>query len=225
MNSTIPELAKQDYSWFFNSANSWIGFVSGAVVILGVIGYLLTKPRSTQSIEDDWYHFTRRLQITIINIELKFANNPLFRSFKLFSYNGEGEFDVSGHIIPLPNNIYEKKKKNECIVEVHVKEKSLLKHNTVSKLKIVLERKKDDYAEKISHEFSSDKVVVTNSNDIPVRNYKILLPSHLTKNNIENLEKDSRVDDVFEEDGKQYMTIKEINRKTVSGTHKEIFRF
>jgi len=224
-NLPVSHLSPADYSWLFNATNGWLGLISSAIIILGILGYILTKPHSTQSIEEDYYHFTRKLQITTINLELKFANNPLFKSFKLFSYDGEGGFSVSGHIIPLPDNIYEKKEKGEGIIEVHVKEKSLLKHNTVSNLKIVLERKKEEFAEKIKPEFSNDKLVVTNSNDIPVKNYKIELPTYLTQKNIENLEKDPRVDEVFPENGKQYVTIKEISRKTVSVVHVEIFKF
>ncbi|MGI0086468.1 MAG: hypothetical protein ACREBI_00700 [Nitrosotalea sp.] len=224
-NPLVSHLQPPDYSWLFNSANSFLTLVSSAVIVGGVFVYLLTRPRSTQSIEDDYYHFTQRLQITTINLELKFANNPLFRSFKLFSYNGNGKFEVSGHIVPLPSNIYEEKKKGDDITEVRVNEKSLLKHNTVSKLRVVLERKRDDRATKINPEFSHDRIAVINSNDIPVKNYKIELPDKLTQNNRENLEKDPRVDEVFPEGDKWYMTIKEVKEKTLSEAHREVFRF
>jgi|APSaa5957512535_1039671.scaffolds.fasta_scaffold03661_3 hypothetical protein len=224
----IPDITRFfinfDYTIIGNSVNSIFG-VLGVGAIISIITILKTRPNVHHKTTDDFFHYVHNTRITHLDLELKFANNPLFKKFKLFTYpKPQGTFVVGGLLVPIPDNIYDEKL-NADTIEVHVKEKSILKHNRTTHLKVELVRTDQNLQGGITHDIVGNKITVINKNEIPVKFYKIKLPANIPTEKIEELKTKSIVDEIYPEDGDMYMALNEISGKGTSTNNETVIRF
>ncbi len=210
-----------------NDPNSQYQFPLGDVgiiltIVIGV-GYgcfetlRRTKTQVIQEPTESYFDDSTESRIVNLKIEIKYRDNPFFNRLVLFEYEGTADYKITGFEF----NTYPIKVTNELFYEwpedkrtkIMLIDKSHFKKRGISRFEVRIEYKDLEYRNNITEDINPNKIVITNRNDLPIRNYVFGLPK---QTNVDRLRDDPRINDLYPSD---HLWIVKINEIPAAGIH------
>lgn len=175
------------------------GFWGVLVPIVG-LGIETFRRKQTRIIREPLETFiddVSSARITIIRITISNLNNPFYKRIKLFEFEGQAEYRISGfefntHHTVIDSSFFQNMDE-ENRTKVMLFDKTRFRARSISSLLVELEEQDATYRQNIRENTTPERIIISNENDVPVRNYVFSLPQ---QTDVSRLRGDPRINDL-----------------------------
>jgi len=192
---------------------SEVSFVLASIGVSYVVfeTYRRTKTRVIQEPIESFFDDNTSTRIVNLKIEIKYRDNPFFNRMTLFEYEGNANYKISGyefntHQTTISDELFYDWKEGER-TKVMLLNKTHFKKRGISRFEVRIEHKEEEYRHKIQEEINPNRIIITNQNDLPVRNYVFSLPK---QTDVSRLKDDPRIYDLYPDGRLWIVKIREI---------------
>ena len=198
-----------------------IGLV-GTIVAIGYVGFesgRRTWTKAIQTPKESFIDDSTGARTDILDIELKFRDNPFFKRITLFEYEGSAKYKISGSEF----NTYQTVLSEDLFYDwneqgktkVMIIDKTHFKKRKIKHFRVCVEKRVGNYRKNIHETISSSSVKIENDNELPIQNYVFSLPR---QTDVTRLRMDSNINDVFLNEPLWLISIKELPAKGINSS-------